>query len=633
MAKLNVVPMKGPTVKDETVVAPGGPRLKSSMQAVSPGQAVRQGTAGDFQVVTAPQNMKTDGTLATATDLVLTPGGYRSSGVVHNIELGSVIDGLGNRFRKLDLISGAVLEDHGELVLKPSGQPLMPLNVAKNPSVVPALGSGWIVYASWTENASPVSLFTTSWTVPPPPAVESGQTIFLFNGIQNASMIYQPVLQWGPSAAGGGNYWAVACWYADGQGGQSFYSSLVKVNPGQVLTGVMTETGKSANGFNYNCQFTGIANTSLPIQNVQQLTWCVETLECYSLQVCANYPQTCRTAMKNIEIQAGGKTVTPAWSATNSVTDCGQHAVVVSNASPGGEVDLFYNNANTSVFTGKVTLPDTSPLSPSLASLNGKLYMAWKGDGNDKLNVECSADNGLTFGGKFTSPETSPHAPGLCSHNGNLYITWKGDGNDKLNVAQVDLSGNAVTGFSNKVTLGDTSPTSPSLASLNGRLYLAWKGDGNDNLNVEYSSNNGASFGNKFTSPETSPQAPALGVHNGNLYITWKGDGNDNLNVAQVAISGNNITGLTNKVTLPDTSQVSPTLASNNGKLYLGWKGDGNDNLNVENSSNNGASFANKYTSFETSPQAPVLCTHNGQVYIGWKGDGNDNLNVAQLCG
>jgi hypothetical protein len=78
------------------------------------------------------------------------------------------------------------------------------------------------------------------------------------------------------------------------------------------------------------------------------------------------------------------------------------------------------------------TLGDTSPLSPSLASLNGRLYIAWKGDGNDFLNVMYSADNGTTFGNKFISNETSPQAPALCIHNGNLYITWKGDGNDFL---------------------------------------------------------------------------------------------------------------------------------------------------------------------------------------------------------
>ncbi len=634
-----VITADSPAATDKTVIAPGGPRSITTTVHVLPGEAVH-GDLASTQTISTAGNVKLDGTPATATDLVLTPGGFRPSAEVHRIESGAVVDGAQHNFQKLDL-AGKVLATFGIIEPKPAGTPLMPANVTLHPGLaaaaaagraVPALGSGWICYASWTENDKPISLFTTSWVVPPAPATQSGQTVFLFNGIQNATMIYQPVLQWGSSAAGGGNYWSVACWYADGQNGKSFYSSLVRVNPGQVLTGVMTESAQGPNGFSYNCQFVGVPNTSLPIQNVQQLTWAVQTLECYGIQKCSDYPNTCRTAMQAIGIQAGGANVTPAWTATNSVTDCGQHAVVASNASPGGEVDLFYNNAATSVFTGKVTLGDTSPKSPALASFNDKLCLGWKGDGNDHLNVMLSADNGLTFGGKFTSPETSPQAPCLAVHNGILFIGWKGDGNDHLNIAHVNLAGNAVSGFSNKAVLGDSSPLTPSLASFNGRLYLAWKGDGNDNLNVMVSTDNGATFGGKMTSPETSPQAPALVVHNDALYIAWKGDGNDHLNVAHVNIAGNNITGLTNKVVLPDTSPVSPTLASASGALYLGWKGDGNDNLNVEKSTNNGATFTNKYTSFETSPQAPTLCPHNGRLYIAWKGDGNDHLNVASLC-
>ena len=615
---------------DEVVIAPGGPRAKSSTTLVEPGQAVL-GQAGGVAVLAPDHNMKQDGTPATATDLVLTPGGYRVSSLVHKIESGALLDTKGNVLRKIDR-SGIEMANFGELRLRQTGKPLMPLNVAKAPpaGVVPALGSGWICYASWTESASPVSLFTTSWVVPPGPTTQSGQTIFLFNGIQNDTMILQPVLQWGPSAAGGGNYWSVACWYADGQNGHSFYTSPVRVNVGQVITGVMTETGSSAQGYSYNCVFTGIANTSLAITNVHQLTWCVETLECYGMQKCSDYPATNVTNMSGIQIQAGGRTVTPSWAASNSVTDCGQHAVVVSNASPGGEVDLYYNNSHP--FSNKVTLGDTSPKSPALASLNGNLFIAWKGDGNDNLNVMGSSNNGLTFGGKQTFGDTSPVAPSLCGHNnGMLYIAWKGDGNDNLNVAQVHVSGSNVTGLSNKVVLGDTSPLSPAIASLNGNLYLAWKGDGNNNLNVMVSTDNGAHFGGKFTSPETSVQAPGLGVHNGNLYITWKGAGNDNLNVALVNHTGNAVTGFSNKVILPDTSPVSPTLASNNGKLYLGWKGDGNDFLNVESSGNNGGAFGGKYTSPETSPQAPSLCANNGLLFIAWKGDGNDNLNVARV--
>jgi hypothetical protein len=495
---------------------------------------------------------------------------------------------------------------------------------------MPGLGTGWITYAGWTNNTGqPVSLFKTSWVVPPAPATQSGQVVFLFSGIQNSTMIYQPVLQYGVSAAGGGNYWAVASWYADGQSGHSFYSSLVRVNPGDTLVGVMTLTGQSAAGFSYNCEFAGIADASLPIANVEQLTWCIETLEAYGIEARSDYPTTCMTSMSDIEIKVGNSEAALTWTPVNAVTDTGQHCVVASNASPGGVVNLFYSN--TSVLANKTILGETSPKSPAIASLGDMIVIAWKGDGNDNLNIMYSTDNGRTFANKYTSPETSPQAPGLCLHNGNLYITWKGDGNDNINVAQVAFAGGNITGFANKVTLGDTTPITPAIASFGGNLFVAWKGDGNDNLNVMYSGDNGRTFGHKYISPESSPQSPGLCVHNGGLYITWKGDGNDNLNVAQVAIAGGAITGLAGKTTLGDTSPVSPSIVSFNNRLYIAWKGDGNDALNVMYSTDNGHTFGNKYISSETSPQGPSLGVLGSNLFLAWKGDGNDNLNVAAV--
>jgi hypothetical protein len=612
--------------EQDDVLTPGGPRPRSATHAVAVGEEVHGNPDGSSSVGPI-QNRRQDGSLAVATDLVLTPGGYRPSSMVHHIESGAVIDGRDHNFTKVDH-TGKLLAELGRIEPKTTGKPLMPFNVqAHNPALVPALGSGWITYAGWTESASPVSYFTTTWVVPPEPATQSGQTIFLFNGIQNQTMIYQPVLQWGPSAAGGGNYWSVGSWYADGQGGHSNYSTLVRVAVGQVLTGVMSETGSSAAGYSYNCVFSGLPTTSLNITNVQQLTWCIQTLEAYSCQKCSDYPATSRTGMTNIEIMAGGKVVTPTWAATTPVTDCGQHTVVVSNASPGGEVDLYYNNAGG--ITDKVTLGETSPSSPTLASLNGKLYVAWRGVGNNQLNVLCSADGGMTWGGKFVSAETTGQAPALCAHNGMLFVGWTGVGNNQLNVAHVSLSGNSVTGLANKVTLGDSSSLGPALASFNGNLYLAWKGNGNNSLNVEYSGNNGASFGGKFVSPETSPYAPTMAVVNGILFLGWTGVGNLQLNVARV--SGN---ALVNKVVLGDSSAINPALSAFDANLYLGWKGNGNNNLNVEHSANSGGSFVGKLTSAETSALAPGLVAHNnGRLYVSWTGVGNSQLNIAQVNG
>jgi hypothetical protein len=86
---------------------------------------------------------------------------------------------------------------------------------------------------------------------------------------------------------------------------------------------------------------------------------------------------------------------------------------------------------------GKTTLGETSPASPSTVSFNDRLYIAWKGDGNDALNVMYSTDNGHTFGNKYISSETSPQGPSLSVLGGNLFLAWKGDGNDNLNVAAV----------------------------------------------------------------------------------------------------------------------------------------------------------------------------------------------------
>jgi hypothetical protein len=139
--------------------------------------------------------------------------------------------------------------------------------------------------------------------------------------------------------------------------------------------------------------------------------------------------------------------------------------------------------------TNKVILGDTSPFSPSLASHDGRLFIAWRGDGNDNLNIMLSSDGGHTFGGKFISNETSTEPPALASTGGRLFIAWKGDGNDNLNIAEVALFGNSAGGFGieglrSKVTVGDTSPRAPGLTSHDGRLFITWKGDGNDNLNV-----------------------------------------------------------------------------------------------------------------------------------------------------
>lgn len=279
--------------------------------------------------------------------MVLTPGGYRAESKVRFIEPKHRLKRSNGHLKKMDP-TGAEIADFGVLEERVQGLPIMPRQVSRLKPRIPAMGSGWIAYADWTNTTgNPISKFATRWTVPSPPKTSSGQTIFLFNGMEDSTMIYQPVLQWGVSAAGGGDYWAVASWYVDGQGGPAHFSQLTKVNPGDVVVGTMTLTGQSPQGFSYECLFDGLPDSSLVIEDVPELIWCIETLEAYGITAPSDYPAVDVTSFDSIELVSGAAPANHPqvmWTAVDAVTDIGQHANVVSNDNPGGTVDIFYHD-------------------------------------------------------------------------------------------------------------------------------------------------------------------------------------------------------------------------------------------------------------------------------------------------
>ena len=225
-------------------------------------------------------------------------------------------------------------------------------SVASGP--VPGIpDTGWIENSQWRNSSTePIAYFSTTWVVPPAPSSSDNQLIYLFNGMQpdSGAHILQPVLQWGAGYAGGGNYWSITNWYADGQGGPAVFQPLIQVSPGVVLQGVMTCTGQSGADFNYKSSFVGHSAADVTVTDVVELTWAYETLECYGLTKCSDYPNTLLTAMYDIEVKTGkpGSSGTDAaigWFAVTNFTDCGQSCVIASNASPGGAVYLYFQAA------------------------------------------------------------------------------------------------------------------------------------------------------------------------------------------------------------------------------------------------------------------------------------------------
>ena len=281
---------------------------------------------------------------------VVTPGGRRAAEFVHEVAPGAVVHVAEGRMRHVTR-AGELLRDVGPVPPHEQGVPLMPANVVHPPGQSPDFGTGWITFANF-QSGTPLKSFLTTWVVPGAPQTRNGQLVYLFNGLQNSSMILQPVLQWGDNGLFGGDRWCVASWYADGQAGAASYSSPVTVNVGDTLVGRMTrvsdiggQLGTQPLGALWTCEFVGIADSKLSIFTTDELLDCVETLECYSIDRASDYPSSTETRMRAIAISDEDGTLSAlGWSAVDKVIDCGQHTVIVNDSPTKGEVQLWYRD-------------------------------------------------------------------------------------------------------------------------------------------------------------------------------------------------------------------------------------------------------------------------------------------------
>jgi len=192
---------------------------------------------------------------------------------------------------------------------------------------------GWVAYAVW-QAPSTITSYIGQWTVPQNPAKEEVQTLFLFTGLQNAYMdpktnelqgvsIIQPVLQWGESEAGGGEYWTVASWFV---GSNAVYSTLAKVSAGDTILGKMV--------FNKNTTWsiiaidqTSPAQSGLNVKTGTMEPYAFVSLEVYGVQDCGDYPNGATTFSK-LALLDGSKNLKPQWN-PQVVQQCSEAVQVV----------------------------------------------------------------------------------------------------------------------------------------------------------------------------------------------------------------------------------------------------------------------------------------------------------------
>uniref|UniRef100_A0A0G4HL25 Uncharacterized protein n=1 Tax=Chromera velia CCMP2878 TaxID=1169474 RepID=A0A0G4HL25_9ALVE len=244
--------------------------------------------------------------------------------------------------------------------------------------------STWVAYASFT-SPTPLTNFTSEWTVPPlPPHRNPLTTTFFFNGIEDKvpgelpqTYIIQPVLQTGQSGClpfGFTSKWHFTSYYVNA-GGRAFCGKVLPVSEGDRLVGRMFRLdGGDGDGvsrsnaerwrvegevLNRPKQKTTVIDVDLPIGTPRWAALSMEVIRCYS---CGAYPANEKVLFEQPLLEAvaeseedreeeketsetgGGRVrVTPSWEVTVTHDECGQ-AVELLGESEGHAVAIRYQS-------------------------------------------------------------------------------------------------------------------------------------------------------------------------------------------------------------------------------------------------------------------------------------------------
>jgi len=187
------------------------------------------------------------------------------------------------------------------------------------------LTGGWWLYSWWTSSAQ-ITRLSAEWSVPANPA-SNGALIYLFPSVEasNGSAIVQPVLQWGTSPAGGGNYWAVANWFVPANG-TAIHGNLQSASAGQTITGTMSRGSGTSTTWTVTFTNTTAGTWSTMYVDTSGFTsWNAvqgAVLEVYNISSCNQLPNTYALLFRNIAVTSTSGSVTPSFTAYRDVSSC-----------------------------------------------------------------------------------------------------------------------------------------------------------------------------------------------------------------------------------------------------------------------------------------------------------------------
>ena len=276
-----------------------------------------------LSLMTAAQALPLAGPKRPATvpaDYVITPFGYFHPSCVNHLAKGDVvrqdesaIEHANGTSDNMQECAFARYTADGEKVTgdEPAVQP-------------PTIAHHWIEYAGVT-TTSAYKAISAEWNVPKAPSKNDGQTVYLFNGLEQSSgdkTILQPVLGWNSDY---GSAWGIASWNCC-EKGTVYEAPPAPVSPGDLILGYIvatcsgTTTCSSWDVYTFD-QTNGKSSELLKTSNFgQTFNWAFGgVLEVYNIVQCGDYPSGGRIDFfeQYLYDDNGVQIAKPAWKISN----------------------------------------------------------------------------------------------------------------------------------------------------------------------------------------------------------------------------------------------------------------------------------------------------------------------------
>jgi hypothetical protein len=261
-----------------------------------------------------------------------------------------------------------------------------------------------------------------------------------------------------------------------------------------------------------------------------------------------------------------------------------------------------------------------SQASPSLATFNNQLWVAFLGKSSNNIDV-CSSDDGLNWSTLTEVGQTSKNPPSLCAFNNKLWLAFRGDTSNDVLVCSYD--GHS---WSSSISVGQTTTAAPSLAVFQGKLYVAFLAANSSNDILLCSSSDGQSWSGNVPVPnQSSGLAPAIAGFNGRLWLAYIAQNGSN----DIFVFSSADAKTWNAAAPNQKSFAAPSLAVHGSALFMAFTG--NTSSDVLVCSNNGNQWsADTAVPSQTSQTGPSVAEFNGHLEIAFlSADTSDRLFIV----